>query len=130
MRRLEDYERVGHLDGARQLGSTRPGPTARALCEREATARARAHYPDEFPGSQRFLGLGQLPPEALRLLWSTRKPVTPAQLALGNAAWDAPHRQTTRGTSPRSPAPARRRYPLWRRRCIGICANCRRWKTG
>jgi len=44
---------------------------------------------DEFPGSQRFLGLGQLPPEALRLLWSTRKPVTPEQLALGNAAWEA-----------------------------------------
>jgi hypothetical protein len=44
---------------------------------------------DEFPGGQRFLGLGQLPPEALRLLWPTRKPVTPAQLALGDEAWSA-----------------------------------------
>ncbi len=44
---------------------------------------------DEFPGGQRFLGLGQLPPEALRLLWPRRKPVTPAQLALGNEAWIA-----------------------------------------
>ena len=44
---------------------------------------------DEFPGSQRYLGLGQLPPEALRLLWLSRKPVAPAQLALGNDAWNA-----------------------------------------
>ncbi len=44
---------------------------------------------DEFPGPQRFIGLGQLPPEALRLLWPTRKPVTLEQLAVGNEAWDA-----------------------------------------
>lgn len=44
---------------------------------------------DEFPGGERFIGVGQLPPEALRLLWSTRAPVTAAQLALGCAAWNA-----------------------------------------
>jgi hypothetical protein len=44
---------------------------------------------NEFPGGERFRGLGQLPPEALRLLWPTRKPVTPAQLALGNEVWSA-----------------------------------------
>jgi hypothetical protein len=44
---------------------------------------------DDFPGSERFIGLGQLPPEALRLLWPSRRSVTAAQLALGNAAWDA-----------------------------------------
>ena len=44
---------------------------------------------NDFPGTQRFVGLGQLPPEALRLLWPTRKPVTSAQLALGAEAWDA-----------------------------------------
>jgi hypothetical protein len=44
---------------------------------------------DEFPGAVRFIGLGQLPPEALRLLWPTRKPVTSAQLALGNEVWSA-----------------------------------------
>jgi hypothetical protein len=44
---------------------------------------------DEFPGSQRYIGLGQLPSEALRLLWLSRKPVTQAQLALGNNAWNA-----------------------------------------
>jgi hypothetical protein len=44
---------------------------------------------DRFPGGQRFLGLGQLPAEALRLLWKTRLPATPSQLALGLAAWRA-----------------------------------------
>jgi hypothetical protein len=42
-----------------------------------------------FPGTVRFLGLGQLPAEALRLLWERRKPVTPAQLAVGAEAWNA-----------------------------------------
>ncbi|MEJ1962365.1 MAG: DUF1835 domain-containing protein [Gammaproteobacteria bacterium] len=44
---------------------------------------------DEFPGSARFLGLGQLPPEALRMLWPTRQPVTEKMLAFGSRAWDA-----------------------------------------
>jgi hypothetical protein len=44
---------------------------------------------NEFPGGERFLGLGQLPPEALRLLWPTRRSVTPEQLSLGNDAWIA-----------------------------------------
>jgi Domain of unknown function (DUF1835) len=44
---------------------------------------------NEFPGGERFIGLGQLPTEALRLLWPTRKPVTGAQLSLGNDAWIA-----------------------------------------
>ena len=43
----------------------------------------------EFPGASRFLGLGQLPPEALRLLWAERRPVATAQLAAGLAAWRA-----------------------------------------
>jgi hypothetical protein len=42
-----------------------------------------------FPGATRFIGLGQLPPEALRLLWQQRQPVTTAQLALGLAGWKA-----------------------------------------
>ena len=44
---------------------------------------------DRFPGGLRFLGLGQLPAEALRLLWKTRRPATAPQLALGLAAWRA-----------------------------------------
>jgi hypothetical protein len=37
----------------------------------------------------RFLGVGQLPPEALRMLWPTRKPIGEAQLTLGREVWDA-----------------------------------------
>lgn len=43
----------------------------------------------EFPGAVRFIGLGQLPPEALRMLWATRTPVTPSILKLGLDAWRA-----------------------------------------
>jgi hypothetical protein len=43
----------------------------------------------DFPGAARFIGLGQLPPEALRMLWTTRKPATPAILELGLQAWRA-----------------------------------------
>jgi hypothetical protein len=43
----------------------------------------------DFPGAARFIGLGQLPPEALRLLWTQRKSATPAALKLGLKAWRA-----------------------------------------
>jgi hypothetical protein len=43
----------------------------------------------DFPGARRFTGLGELPPEALRMLWTTRKPVSAAQLQLGLNAWRA-----------------------------------------
>ncbi len=43
----------------------------------------------DFPGSVRFVGLGQLPPEALRLLWTTRGSAGPRQLELGLTAWRA-----------------------------------------
>jgi hypothetical protein len=42
-----------------------------------------------FPGFDRFVGLGQLPPQALRLLWDDFADVSEAQLALGVAVWDA-----------------------------------------
>jgi hypothetical protein len=44
---------------------------------------------ETFPGAIRFIGLGQLPPEALRMLWSRREPATRAQLELGLDAWRA-----------------------------------------
>lgn len=44
---------------------------------------------NEFPGSVRFLGLGQLPPEGLRLLWQIRQPVTAEQCAEANQHWAA-----------------------------------------
>ena len=43
----------------------------------------------DFPGAVRFIGLGQLPPEALRMLWRSRKPVGSAELELGCEAWRA-----------------------------------------
>src|SRR5665213_784238 len=43
----------------------------------------------DFPGARRFTGLGELPPEALRMLWTTRKAVSAAQLQLGLDAWRA-----------------------------------------
>ncbi|HEV2700492.1 MAG TPA: DUF1835 domain-containing protein [Steroidobacteraceae bacterium] len=43
----------------------------------------------DFPGGKRFIGLGDLPPEALRMLWTTRKPAGSAQLQVGLNAWRA-----------------------------------------
>lgn len=44
---------------------------------------------DEYPGGLRFLGLGQLPPEALRLLWRSRARIDARQLELGLDVWRA-----------------------------------------
>ena len=44
---------------------------------------------NDFPGARRFTGLGELPPEALRMLWTTRKSVSASQLRLGLDAWRA-----------------------------------------
>lgn len=45
--------------------------------------------PGRYPGGTRFIGLGQLPPEALRLLWEERVAVSDAVLRAGEAVWDA-----------------------------------------
>ncbi|GAB4374811.1 MAG: DUF1835 domain-containing protein [Elainellaceae cyanobacterium] len=42
-----------------------------------------------FPGIQPFIGLGQLPPEALRTLWPQRQPITSKHLQLGDRVWRA-----------------------------------------
>lgn len=42
-----------------------------------------------FPGFERFVGLGQLPAQALRLLWDDFEDVTEAQLLLGHRVWNA-----------------------------------------
>ncbi|MDQ1079170.1 DUF1835 domain-containing protein [Pseudoroseomonas cervicalis] len=42
-----------------------------------------------YPGAARFIGLGQLPPEALRLLWEQRLAVPADALLQGAAAWQA-----------------------------------------
>jgi hypothetical protein len=43
----------------------------------------------EFPGVERFLGLGQLTPEQMGSLWERREPVGDGQLDLGRRAWAA-----------------------------------------
>lgn len=43
----------------------------------------------DFPGAARFIGLGQLPPEALRMLWAKRSLATPAVLQVGVDTWRA-----------------------------------------
>jgi hypothetical protein len=44
---------------------------------------------NHFPGSRRFIGLGQLPPEAMRLLWDRREGMEAERLSVGAGAWAA-----------------------------------------
>lgn len=44
---------------------------------------------NHFPGGARFIGLGQLPPEALRLLWAKRRAVSWADCRAGREVWHA-----------------------------------------
>ncbi|MDP6117900.1 MAG: DUF1835 domain-containing protein [Planctomycetota bacterium] len=43
----------------------------------------------DFPGIEKFLGLGQLAPNQLLSLWGTQQAVTRDQLHLGRRAWEA-----------------------------------------
>ena len=43
----------------------------------------------EFPGRDAYRGLGELRPDELASLFGSRRPVTPAQAALGTRAWAA-----------------------------------------
>jgi len=49
-----------------------------------------------YPGVKRFNGIGQLPPEAMPILWDLFKDVTPAQCAIGQQAWAAIRSSTPR----------------------------------
>jgi hypothetical protein len=51
----------------------------------------------DFPGTQRFLGLGQLPPEALRLLWSQRRVLHSEHLRFAREVWQAYRREDPTG---------------------------------
>lgn len=42
-----------------------------------------------FPGRERFIGLGQLPPEALRALWNSRKKVSVEHITVATELWPA-----------------------------------------
>ena len=57
------------------------------FAEHGAPPRLELVGPSDFPGATRFVGIGQLPPEALRLLWERRKPIGAEQLAFGRSAW-------------------------------------------
>jgi hypothetical protein len=57
--------------------------------EHGAPPRLELVGPSDFPGATRFVGLGQLPPEALRLLWERREPISEEQLAFGRDTWRA-----------------------------------------
>jgi hypothetical protein len=59
------------------------------FAEHGAPPRLELVGPRDFPGATRFVGLGQLPPEALRLLWERREPMRAEQLELGWRAWNA-----------------------------------------
>ena len=52
---------------------------------------------DSFPGIQRFVGLGQLSSEALRLLWERRRPITRDRLELGHQVWQALSAESPQG---------------------------------
>ncbi|MBD1559888.1 DUF1835 domain-containing protein [Vibrio sp. S9_S30] len=44
---------------------------------------------DKFPGRECFIGLGQLPSEALRVLWDTRKELTIDHITAAKSLWAA-----------------------------------------
>ncbi len=58
------------------------------FAEHGAPPRLELVTANDFPGSTRFVGLGQLPPEALKLLWDRRQQITTEQLAFARHAWD------------------------------------------
>ena len=64
-----------------------------ARCLAQFAAAAPHHLDlisiDRFPGGARFISLGQLPCEALRLLWDGRTPVSSQQLEVGRSIWAA-----------------------------------------
>lgn len=69
---------------------------------------------DRVPGVGAFMGLGQLAPEVIRLLWHARTPVLAAHHALGRAVWraitrpspEALHASVRGGTLPVAPMAA------------------------
>ncbi len=57
-----------------------------ALAERKPR-RLELVAVNHYPGAARFIGLGQLPSEALRLLWRTRREVTTPESQRGLSVW-------------------------------------------
>jgi len=59
------------------------------FAESGAPAKLELISINKFPGSARFIGLGQLPAEAIRLIWGQRSPVNQHQLTLASQIWQA-----------------------------------------
>lgn len=72
---------------------------ARCLAAFAARRPARLDLvsPGHYPGAARFVGLGQLPPEGLRLLWAARTPVGADAVEAGRVVWDALRAPDPRG---------------------------------
>jgi len=59
------------------------------FCSHKVPIRLEMVSVNDYPGSTRFIGLGQLPPEALHLLWQKRVLISEQQLSLGQTVWNA-----------------------------------------
>ncbi|MEJ2455911.1 MAG: DUF1835 domain-containing protein [Candidatus Thiodiazotropha sp.] len=57
--------------------------------EDQRPARLELISVSHYPGVERFNGIGQLPAEAMRVLWSDFRPVSAEQFALGRQVWSA-----------------------------------------
>jgi hypothetical protein len=60
-----------------------------SFAEHGAPPRLELVRANDFPGATRFVGLGQLPPEALRLLWERRAPIGEEQIVFGRRVWSS-----------------------------------------
>lgn len=58
------------------------------FAEHGAPPRLELVTANDFPGATRFDGIGQLPAEALRLLWNRRRQVSAQQLEFARHAWE------------------------------------------
>lgn len=58
------------------------------FAEHGAPQRLELVTTNDFPGTTRFMGLGQLPAEALKLLWERRQQISKEQLGFARHAWD------------------------------------------
>lgn len=72
------FDQLNLIQVLARIGRDRPVPTPVSLVSI-----------DRFPGHPEFKGLGELAPADIASLFGARRPVTPAQFALGAAAWDA-----------------------------------------
>lgn len=86
---IDDYQRVVlwfELDAHDQLILLR---CLAYFAEHGLPQRLELVSVGDFPGAQRFLGLGQLPPEALRLLWERRRRLDHRHVQLAQQVWQA-----------------------------------------